>query len=454
MTQRRKPPSRVDRKTAPVPAAVRRGKSRTLWRLTMAAIAVVIIGAVVWALRPSRPETRSRSALEAAKTVPPDPVTPDMEITVADALRRARDNVLRDPTSSDAWSTLAALCDAHDLNDCAETCYERAYDLGRDDLMLIYNLGVVYELRGRPDDALAMLQRAQKMEPGFPGTYWRLGELYAREGRFEAAREAFSRALAIEPTHLLALRGLGSVLIQLSEVEASLEPLEQVAAAAPGDGPTFAHLARAYARLGRTKDAEVALEQSRRLGSASPLVLADPIRFEVDRLRMDSISLRERAECRCDPGTSPVRSIRCSYFSAISRMQVGPTPRWVASWCSWAGPGRRCRSSKRRSVWLRTMPTSASTTALPWSSPAIGSRRGRNTAGPSSWFPAIAPPNDSNDSNDSSAEDATPGESRCVHAVHVGVDAGNALSVGIPQGDHVDEVVHVDDAIAVGVARA
>jgi tetratricopeptide (TPR) repeat protein len=251
-----------------------------------------------------------------------------MEAPVAEALTAARENIIANPMSADAWGMLGALCDAHEIYADAETCYEQAYALGRADLTLVYNLGVIYEYRGRPSRALEMLSKAAQMEPSFTPVHTRLGDAYGRMGELEKARNAYERALAIEPDHIQSLRGLGQVLIDLGDEEAAVRHLEKVAAAVPGHQAVLASLAQAYGRLGRREEAAEMLERSRR-GTRIELPMADPVRFVVTSLRTDSPALKKRARelvrnRKFEEAKAPLRTlIRATPGAAWPRAELG-----------------------------------------------------------------------------------------------------------------------------------
>jgi predicted Zn-dependent protease len=82
-------------------------------------------------------------------------------------------------------------------------------------------------------------------------------ELIVR-GDYAPAREAAERAVALAPRLFAARNALGRALVELGEVERGTLELEEAARLAPESAETQFALARAYARAGRTSDAESA----------------------------------------------------------------------------------------------------------------------------------------------------------------------------------------------------
>ena len=63
----------------------------------------------------------------------PDPETSAMQPRVIEKISGARRAVTGKPDSAEAWGTFGMVCDAHELLDCADVCYERAADLDTSD---------------------------------------------------------------------------------------------------------------------------------------------------------------------------------------------------------------------------------------------------------------------------------------------------------------------------------
>ena len=69
-------------------------------------------------------------------------------------------------------------------------------------------IGMIRGKQGRMDDALAALDAAEKIDPGFAMTYVYRGNVYLVRGERAKAREQFQRALQLEPSNVFAIRAL------------------------------------------------------------------------------------------------------------------------------------------------------------------------------------------------------------------------------------------------------
>ena len=139
--------------------------------------------------------------------VPPDPDLAGMEPQVADLLRGARQSVVADQSSAEAWGVLGAAYDAHGLMIVAELCYRRAHELAPEDFKWAYLLAVVREIQGADHaEVVELFGRAARIRPDYAPIYVRLGDALSLRGEHEAARDAFHRALRLEPQTLAVFR--------------------------------------------------------------------------------------------------------------------------------------------------------------------------------------------------------------------------------------------------------
>jgi Tfp pilus assembly protein PilF len=113
------------------------------------------------------------------------------------------------------------------------------------------NLGWAYLEAGKPDQAIAALERAVAAQPNFCVGHYRLGLAFQRKGQHAAARDAFGRALAITvgecaklqdafAARARSLRALGS----LPEAQADLERCRDLAPTTPVGKQCASDLAR------------------------------------------------------------------------------------------------------------------------------------------------------------------------------------------------------------------
>ncbi|HNX94448.1 MAG TPA: tetratricopeptide repeat protein [Holophaga sp.] len=120
------------------------------------------------------------------------------------------------------------------------------------------DLGGIYLMMDRAEDARAACERALNLDPGHPAAMLNLANALQMMGECEAATRFYRRMLAMEPASPLAHFNLGRALAISGGEEEALQHLDQALAANPQDGE--AHLNRGYAlaRLFRLDEAEAA----------------------------------------------------------------------------------------------------------------------------------------------------------------------------------------------------
>jgi len=95
--------------------------------------------------------------------------------------------------------------------DLAIEYYEKAQDLNPNVFAVNYNLGNLYFVRGREEDALRLLNTAALISPKTPETHGLLGEIYLKRKQIELARFHLNLAVEIKPNYALAMRNLGII---------------------------------------------------------------------------------------------------------------------------------------------------------------------------------------------------------------------------------------------------
>ena len=206
----------------------------------------------------------------------PQPQTAEMGAMVASVLGEARQGVVDDDGSADAWGRFGAACHAHGLVDEAVTCYARAHELAPGEFHWAYLLAVAAAERGdERDEVDSLLKQAERIRSDYATLHVRRGRLSLVGGGYREAEKAFRHALDLEPESATALLGLGQALVALDESAQAVETLERAAELAPKNGAVYAALAGAYAKLGRPEAAEGAARRGRHLGPASGI--ADPL---------------------------------------------------------------------------------------------------------------------------------------------------------------------------------
>ncbi len=294
-------------------------------------VAFVMI-ATVFYVSIERPRYASREMASPAAFAEGVPTinTANMQPVVAKIIQQARRDVVARPRSAEAWGSLAAACEVHQLIEEATALYRRAHDLAPNDFRWIYFLAIALDLLGtNADEPMELFRRAALLKPGWAPLYVRLGDAFAKRGKLEAARDAYAEAISFEPSFAIAHYGLGQALMKLGETSTAVDHLETAALGAPADGPVFGALAQAYMRLGDRDRAVAAAEKARHLKPV--LVLSDPIRRGVYALGVSSRICYRRAAAILQAGGA---AEAVPYLKTLE--QVQPRDPTVHIWSAFA----------------------------------------------------------------------------------------------------------------------
>ena len=184
----------VDPMTGPTPTTSRRPSP-----VLLGVIALVVVSGVVLyrygLAHPAAPE-------------PPNPDLSQADYAVREAIAGARERVLEDPGSADAWGRLGMAFYAHVFGPEATACFEQAEALDPDNPRWPYFQALILR-SSDPPAALPKLHRAVELvrdETDRPRLL--LGELYLMLGESGRAREHLQAVLHREPEHPRAHLGL------------------------------------------------------------------------------------------------------------------------------------------------------------------------------------------------------------------------------------------------------
>src|SRR5579862_6998846 len=107
-----------------------------------------------------------------------------------------------DDNDSDVHRILAAVHLAHNDHDKASYHQERAIALNPNDDLIVVQEGEVLTWLGRPEEGVAWIQKAMRLNPYHPERFWNhLGRAYFVARRYAEAVEAFKRITALDQTH-------------------------------------------------------------------------------------------------------------------------------------------------------------------------------------------------------------------------------------------------------------
>jgi predicted Zn-dependent protease len=115
------------------------------------------------------------------------------------------------------------------------------------------------------DRALEDFRRELAISPSHVPARLQIAFEHLKRGEAAQALPIARDAAQLAPDHFAARLALGQVLLEMGDVERAIPELERAASLAPGSPQTQFMLARAYARSGRTAEAERARAEFTRL---------------------------------------------------------------------------------------------------------------------------------------------------------------------------------------------
>jgi tetratricopeptide (TPR) repeat protein len=114
----------------------------------------------------------------------------------------------------------------------------------------------VFLLTESADRALEDFRRELELSPSHVPARLQIAFELIKRGEPARARDAAEEAATLAPGHFATRLAVGQVRLEMNEVDQAIPELEQAVALAPGSPQTHFILAKAYARAGRTVDAE------------------------------------------------------------------------------------------------------------------------------------------------------------------------------------------------------
>lgn len=162
----------------------------------------------------------------------------------------------------------------------AETAFRRVADLTPDNTRAYNNLGATLFALRRPEEAAAMWERSVAIRPTYAAVS-NLGTYYFDRGRYAESARAFERSVELMPNDYRVWRNLAAALYWTPEerhkaasaFERTVELAEAARKVNPRQPDLLAQLADAYAMLGRSREARLAVQAVERLGPKDPAIL-------------------------------------------------------------------------------------------------------------------------------------------------------------------------------------
>jgi serine/threonine-protein kinase len=194
-------------------------------------------------------------------------VTRDAALTTQ-ALEAGLNALKLDPNQPATRVAVATVYQGMGQYDAAIDQLKRALDTqpSNDDAHRTY--GIVLNMQGKPEEALAELQQAATFRPHRWINQNELARLYYQQRRLNDAISAYERALEILPNDPRTYLSLGAMYLEMGEAARSLELFEKANQLAP-TGRAFLNIGTAYYRMGRFADAAEAYTRAAKFDDAA-----------------------------------------------------------------------------------------------------------------------------------------------------------------------------------------
>lgn len=142
-----------------------------------------------------------------------------------------------------------------------EKDFQRALELNPAEAIVYYWYGEFLMSMGRPEEAIAMTQKAYQIDPLSPVVGSSLAMILYLARRYEQAATVLQKAHEITPDHFLPHMRMGLVRIQQHQYETAIRELKVAVRLADQSTETLAALAMAYAAAGKTKPAQGIIDE-------------------------------------------------------------------------------------------------------------------------------------------------------------------------------------------------
>ncbi len=133
--------------------------------------------------------------------------------------------------------------------------FEHTLSVTRNNSLIYYNLGRVYQLANNPDKAIENYREALRLAPEDPEINNNLGMMLRKQNKLDEAIAHFRKAIEINPAYAAAYSNLGRTLQLQGKFDEAIECLNHSLALEPGLPERYDALAAIYIQAGRTKQA-------------------------------------------------------------------------------------------------------------------------------------------------------------------------------------------------------
>jgi tetratricopeptide (TPR) repeat protein len=159
--------------------------------------------------------------------------------------------------------------------DKAERLCHAILDYRSDDFDALQLLGLAHLHRGRATQALEVLSKALRANPGSADAMSNLGLALHAAGRFEEATEQYRNALALSPRHPEILYNLGNTCLSLDHINDALASYDEALANNPSHVGARVNRGNVLLRFNRPRDALESYDQALALMPGHPQILTN-----------------------------------------------------------------------------------------------------------------------------------------------------------------------------------
>jgi tetratricopeptide (TPR) repeat protein len=167
--------------------------------------------------------------------------------------------VKKDQGSAKLWRNLGSAYALADDYDNAILCYERALKRNPHDIKTIYNLSLIHNFKGTPEElksAEAAAKSGLAEDPNHAPLHSSLGNIYADEGKDDSALKEYERSIQINPKDPVTRFNKGALHFKRKEIKAAEGEYRESLKLDPKDSEAAQNLAAIYILQDRLDDAE------------------------------------------------------------------------------------------------------------------------------------------------------------------------------------------------------
>jgi len=170
------------------------------------------------------------------------------------AVEEYRKALQLDPSNVNVHNSLGVCYGMMEMYDAAEAEFDAALLLKPDEVMAMFNLGVICLLTGRKEMALEIFMKAAAIDDGIFELALLTGKLYLDAGNPEKARSFLEKALGCRPKSGTALRTLGACFSSLNLLREAVAVYTRAVKNNPNDAESFSQLGQLYDTIGENPE--------------------------------------------------------------------------------------------------------------------------------------------------------------------------------------------------------